>query len=89
MQQTSFPQVAAFLIDPMCRGICAGDAKAISVRSLLPMAYNAEQRHGSVIRGLTKGEPCSAACRLTRCNYYMTNAHSWIRLIECRVSYHD
>ncbi|OQR79189.1 protoporphyrinogen oxidase-like [Tropilaelaps mercedesae] len=47
-------EVAKYIIDPMCRGICAGDAKEISVRSLLPVAYNAEKQYGSVTRGMAK-----------------------------------
>lgn len=48
--------MAKYIIDPMCRGICAGDAKEISVRSLLPVMYNAEKKHGSVIKGMLKSK---------------------------------
>ncbi|XP_003740594.1 protoporphyrinogen oxidase [Galendromus occidentalis] len=47
-------QLADYVIDPMCRGICAGDSKEISVRSLLPQAFHAEKIYGSVVRGLQK-----------------------------------
>lgn len=47
-------ELADYLIDPMCRGICAGDSKEISVRSLLPQVYMAEKGYGSVIRGMQK-----------------------------------
>ena len=48
-------EVAKFAIDPMVRGICAGDAKAISAKAFVagPM-FNLEQDFGSVFRGLFK-----------------------------------
>jgi len=47
--------VAKFAIDPMVRGICAGDAKSISAKAFVagPM-FNLEQDFGSVFRGLFK-----------------------------------
>ena len=49
------PEVAKFAIDPMVRGICAGDAKSISAKAFVagPM-FNLEQDFGSVFRGLFK-----------------------------------
>ena len=49
------PDVAQYAIDPMVRGICAGDAKSISAKSFVagPM-FNLEQNYGSVFRGMLK-----------------------------------
>jgi len=48
-------EVAKFAIDPMVRGICAGDAKAISAKSFVAgPIFNLEQDFGSVFRGLMK-----------------------------------
>ena len=48
-------EVATFAIDPMVRGVCAGDAKAISAKAFVagPM-FNLEQNYGSVFRGMLK-----------------------------------
>ena len=48
-------EVAQFAIDPMCRGICAGDARSISAKAFVagPM-FELEQNFGSVFRGLLK-----------------------------------
>ena len=49
------PDVAQYAIDPMVRGICAGDARSISAKSFVagPM-FNLEQNYGSVFRGMLK-----------------------------------
>lgn len=47
-------EVSDFLFDPMCRGIAAGDARDLSMRSMFPLMFEAEQKHGSVIRGMLK-----------------------------------
>ncbi|OXU27093.1 hypothetical protein TSAR_008398 [Trichomalopsis sarcophagae] len=44
--------VADYLISPMICGICAGDAKQISVNFLLKSAFEFEQKHGSMTKGL-------------------------------------
>lgn len=44
-------EIADYIIDPVCRGIVAGDAREISARSLITNIFNAEQQHGSVILG--------------------------------------
>ena len=48
-------EIAKFAIDPMVRGICAGDAKKISAKSFVagPM-FNLEQNYGSIFRGMMK-----------------------------------
>lgn len=45
-------------MDPMCRGIFAGDIKKLSVKSCLPQVYNLEKESGSVVKGMlmTKSE---------------------------------
>ena len=45
-------------MDPMCRGIFAGDIKKLSMKSCLPQVYNLEKESGSVVKGMlmTKSE---------------------------------
>lgn len=45
-------EVAQYLISPMICGICAGDAKKISVKFLMREFFEAEQLHGGVFKGL-------------------------------------
>lgn len=45
-------EVATYLISPMICGICAGDAKKISVKFLMREFFEAEQTHGGVFKGL-------------------------------------
>ncbi|XP_054717982.1 protoporphyrinogen oxidase-like [Uloborus diversus] len=44
--------VADYAFDPMCRGISAGDARELSLRSMFPSMYEAEKEHGSVIKDI-------------------------------------
>lgn len=44
-------EVADYLISPLICGICAGDAKAISVRFLMDKMFEREQTYGSVVKG--------------------------------------
>ncbi|KAG8200478.1 hypothetical protein JTE90_000558 [Oedothorax gibbosus] len=44
-------EVARKVLDPMCRGISAGDARELSIRSMFPGMYESEVKHGSVIKG--------------------------------------
>ena len=44
--------VADYLISPMLCGICAGDAKKISVNFLMGTFFEAEQKYGSIMKGL-------------------------------------
>lgn len=48
-------ELAEYAISPMLCGICAGDAKEISIKSLMPIVFEAEQNYGSVIRGFALG----------------------------------
>lgn len=45
-------EVAQYLISPMICGICAGDAKKISVKFLMKEFFEVEQKHGGVFKGL-------------------------------------
>lgn len=47
-------EIADYLISSMICGICAGDAKRISVKFLMPQLFEMEQTHGSVVKGLVK-----------------------------------
>lgn len=44
--------IADNLISPLICGICAGDAREISVNFLLKSLFEAEQKHGSIVKGL-------------------------------------
>ena len=44
-------QIADYVIDPMCRGIFAGSAHSLSMRSAFPAIHQYETSHGSIIRG--------------------------------------
>ncbi|XP_037094603.1 protoporphyrinogen oxidase-like [Pollicipes pollicipes] len=48
--------VAQFAVDPLVRGVCAGDARQISVRFLMDTLFEHEQRYGSVLWGMWKDE---------------------------------
>lgn len=52
--------VSDFVFDPMCRGIAAGDSKELSARSMFPILFEAEQQHGSIIKGILKNRKNSA-----------------------------
>lgn len=45
-------EVADYLVSSMMCGICAGDAKEISVKFLMKHLFTKEQKYGGVIRGL-------------------------------------
>lgn len=47
-----FKKIADYLIDPMCRGIFAGDIRKLSLKSCLPMLYNLEKDSGSIVKGM-------------------------------------
>lgn len=47
--------VADYIISPLICGICAGDAKQISVKFLMPLLFEAEQMYGSIFQGIVKG----------------------------------
>lgn len=48
-------EIADFFVDPLCRGIYAGKAKELSIKSCFPQLFNAEQKYGSVIIGSMGG----------------------------------
>ncbi|RWS25037.1 protoporphyrinogen oxidase-like protein [Leptotrombidium deliense] len=45
-------EIAKFVIDPLCRGITAGDSRKLSMKSMFPEMFNAERNHGSVVKGM-------------------------------------
>lgn len=47
-------EIADYAISPMICGICAGDAKEISVKFLMKTLFEYEQNHGGVVKGLMK-----------------------------------
>ncbi|CAG9559511.1 unnamed protein product [Danaus chrysippus] len=48
-------EIADYAVSPMICGICAGDAKEISVKFLMKTLFEYEQNDGGVIKGLMKG----------------------------------
>eukprot|EP01135_Chromosphaera_perkinsii_P000303 Nk52_evm72s62 gene=Nk52_evmTU72s62 len=46
------PMVADNLVSAMMGGIFAGDSRKLSVRSCLPLLYELEKDHGSVVKGM-------------------------------------
>ncbi|NXB27659.1 PPOX oxidase, partial [Eulacestoma nigropectus] len=48
-------EVADVAVDSLCRGVFAGDSRALSVRSCFPALFQAERRRGSVLLGLALG----------------------------------
>uniref|UniRef100_A0A182NCK9 Protoporphyrinogen oxidase n=1 Tax=Anopheles dirus TaxID=7168 RepID=A0A182NCK9_9DIPT len=47
-------EIADYAVSSMLCGICAGDAKQISVKFLMKDLFDREQQHGGVIKGLLK-----------------------------------
>lgn len=47
-------EIADYAISPMICGICAGDAKEISVKFLMKTLFEWEQAHGGVVKGLMR-----------------------------------
>ncbi|NWS78759.1 PPOX oxidase, partial [Crotophaga sulcirostris] len=48
-------EAADIALDSLCRGVFAGDCRALSVRSCFPALFEAERRRGSVLLGLALG----------------------------------
>lgn len=48
-------QLADIAMDSLCRGVFAGDCRALSMRSCFPTLFEAEQAHRSVIVGMIRG----------------------------------
>uniref|UniRef100_A0A6J0TZR5 Protoporphyrinogen oxidase n=2 Tax=Pogona vitticeps TaxID=103695 RepID=A0A6J0TZR5_9SAUR len=48
-------ELADIVIDSLCRGVFAGDCRALSVRSCFPALFQAEQKHRSVLVGMAFG----------------------------------
>lgn len=48
-------QVADIAVDSLCRGVFAGDCRALSIRSCFPALFEAERRRRSVLLGLALG----------------------------------
>ncbi|KAM6434766.1 protoporphyrinogen oxidase isoform 2-T3 [Liasis olivaceus] len=61
-------EVADVAIDSLCRGVFAGDCRALSIRSCFPALFLAERKRGSVILGmaLAKSKKSPVDCRLIR-----------------------
>lgn len=59
-------QIADYVIDPMCRGIFAGSAHSLSMRSAFPAIHQYETSHGSIIRGalLSKSGKTTIHCHI-------------------------
>ncbi|NXS52452.1 PPOX oxidase, partial [Brachypteracias leptosomus] len=55
VQRRFGPEVADIAVDSLCRGVFAGDCRALSVRSCFPALFQAERSRGSVLLGLALG----------------------------------
>ncbi|KAF2364564.1 Protoporphyrinogen oxidase [Trinorchestia longiramus] len=44
-------EVAAYIIDPLARGVFAGSARELSIKAFAPTLHQYEQQHGGVLRG--------------------------------------
>ncbi|XP_076258768.1 protoporphyrinogen oxidase isoform X1 [Rhynchophorus ferrugineus] len=47
-------EVAEYLISPLIRGICAGNAQEVSVNFLMKKLFDYEQKYGSISKGIVK-----------------------------------
>ncbi|CAG9795366.1 unnamed protein product [Diatraea saccharalis] len=47
-------EIADYAVSPMICGICAGDAKEISVKFLMKTLFEWEQTHGGVVKGMIR-----------------------------------
>ena len=45
-------EIADYVINPICNGIFGSDIKKLSLQSCLPLFYNLQKSHGSIIKGL-------------------------------------
>jgi oxygen-dependent protoporphyrinogen oxidase len=45
-------EIAEYAVCPLVGGTCAGDAKEISVKFLMKSLFEAEQAHGSIVKGM-------------------------------------
>ena len=61
-------QIADYVIDPMCRGIFAGSAHNLSMRSAFPVIHQYEASYGTVVGGalMTKPGVCVCVCERER-----------------------
>ncbi|KAM7080445.1 protoporphyrinogen oxidase isoform 3-T3 [Ciconia maguari] len=61
-------EVADIAVDSLCRGVFAGDCRALSVRSCFPTLFEAERHRRSVLLGLAlgSGKERGAESRLSR-----------------------
>jgi oxygen-dependent protoporphyrinogen oxidase len=50
-------EIADYVIDPMCRGIFAGSARGLSMRSAFPAIHQYEASHGTVVGGALMAKP--------------------------------
>lgn len=61
-------ELAKYIFDPMCRGITAGNARELSVRSTFPSLYEAEKIYGSIVKGLIKENRSAIASEFLYCD---------------------
>uniref|UniRef100_A0A8C3J4J9 Protoporphyrinogen oxidase n=1 Tax=Calidris pygmaea TaxID=425635 RepID=A0A8C3J4J9_9CHAR len=59
-------EVADIAVDSLCRGVFAGDCRALSVRSCFPSLFQAERRRRSVLLGLALEKERGAESGLSR-----------------------
>lgn len=80
-------EIADYLISPLIRGICAGNAKEISVKFLMKNLFEYEQKYGSICKGIfnnifVKKEPLVRKPLATRAKVECWNVYTFNNGIE-------
>jgi len=57
--------LANYVMNPLCRGIYAGDSRLLSARSCFAVPFQIASNHGSVVRGIVKSAGARMGRRLT------------------------
>ncbi|GFQ75788.1 protoporphyrinogen oxidase [Trichonephila clavata] len=73
-------EIAKYICDPMCRGITAGNARELSIRSTFPSIYEAEKKHGSVVKGFLSEKRSKIASEFLNCDLVKKAYHEMWRM---------
>lgn len=58
--------LANYVINPLCRGIYAGDSRLLSAKSCFSVPFQLASNHGSLVRGMVKGAGAKLQLRLKK-----------------------
>jgi len=67
--------LANYVMNPLCRGIFAGDSRLLSARSCFAVPFQIASNHGSVVRGVVKSAGARMGRRFT--NAEPTEEETW------------